>query len=194
MNIAKIKLTADQKKIIIFSGAGFLVFLLLWIFLYLPANKEIKNLKSELISTDSQIQGIEAFLSGAQNRDEAMRQLKQREQHLSNSFPQKEEESLRIVTESARKNNINVVSLQPGSKTEFLDASGKQVAIEGKIANYLPVTMEVVCFYKDLVRYLSDLKSNLPVFVSVDSLNVKKESSLGGKVRVNVSFNLYLLI
>lgn len=194
MNIPKINITQNQKKIIILGGVIFFAFLLLWIFVYLPAGKEIRNLKSQLLSTEQQIQGIEVYLSGSENRDEAIRALEQKQQYLSSRFPSKEEESLRIITELARKNNIEVVSLQPDSKVEFSDASGKQLVIDGKTANYLPVALEVSCFYKDLVKYLSDLKSNLPAFASVNSLNIKKDGQLTGKVRVSVNFNLYLLI
>ena len=151
-------------------------------------------LKGELISTEQQIQGIEMLLSGAQSRDEAIRLLKQKQQYLNNRFPQKEEDSLRFIPEFARKSNIEVISLQPGSKTEFLDESGKQQVIDGRVANYLPITMEVSCFYKDLVMYLLELKDNLPAFVSVISLNVKKDNQLSGRVRASVLFNLYLLI
>lgn len=194
MEIIKINLTKNQKKIIVFGGAGFLVFLALWLFLYLPSIAKIRNLKKELLLAEAQIQDIEKFLSGARDRGEAIQLLKQREQYLSMRFPQKEEEGLRILSELARKNNIEVISLEPGSKTEFLDESGKQLIIEGKIANYLPMTMEISCFYKDLLKYLSDLKADLPLFASVTDLNVKKDSQLAGRIRASVSFNLYLLI
>jgi len=81
-----------------------------------------------------------------------------------------------------------------GSRSEFLDESGKQVVIDGKTASYLPITMEVVCFYKDMVSYLTELKNSLPAFISVISLNVVKNNQLNGKVRSTIVFNLYLLI
>lgn len=194
MNIPKIYITANQKKIIIISCAVFLVFLFFWVFLYFPAAKEIKRLKSEFISTDTQIQQIEMLLKGSQSRDEAIRLLKQRQQYLNDRFPQKEEDTIRFIPEFARKNNIEVISLQSGSKTEFLDATGKQQIIEGRVANYLPITMEVSCSYKDLVTYLLELKNKLPAFVSVISLNVKKDNQFPGRVRASVLINLYLLI
>ena len=194
MNTPKIDITENQKKIIILGSVIFFVFLFFWVFLYLPAAKEIGSLKSELISTDTQIQAIETLLSGSGSRDEAVRLLKQKEHYLNNRFPQKEEESLRFIPEFARKNNIEVVSLRPGAKTEFLDEAGKQQVVEGRVLNYLPITMEVNCFYKDLVTYLLELKSSLPAFVSVISLNVQKNSQYSGKVHASVLFNLYLLI
>jgi len=193
MNLFKIDITPDQKKIIIISFAVLCVFLLLGVFLYLPSLRQIKNLKNEFVSTQQQIQAIEALLAGQQGRDEALRLLKQKQQYLSSGFPQKEEESLRFIPEIARKMNIQVISLNPGSKTEFLDESGRQTVIEGKLVKYLPITMEASCYYKDLVKYLLDLKSNLPAFINVISLNVQKESQLTGKVRASLEFNLYLL-
>ena len=176
------------------SAAVLFIFLLFWVFLYFPSSKEITRLKKELNSTEQQIQGIEMFLSGSQNRDEAIRLLKARQLYLSNKFPQTEEDSLRLIPEVARKMGINVVSLQPGSITEFVDESGKRIIIDGKRASYLPITMEVVCFYKNLVGYLTELKDILPAFISVVSLNAVKEKQLNGKVRSTIGFNLYLLI
>ncbi|MFA7706086.1 MAG: hypothetical protein WCX91_03160 [Candidatus Omnitrophota bacterium] len=194
MNLPKISLTKNQKKIILSSAAGIFVFLLAWVFFYLPGSKEAASLKDELALTQQQIQGIEALLSGSQNRDEAIRILKSRQQYLSNKFPSQEEDSIKLIPEIARKMNIGVISLQPGSRSEFLDENGKQVIIDGKVASFLPITMEVVCFYKDMVSYLLELKSVLPAFVSVQNLNVKKDNRFIGKVRSTIGFNLYLLI
>ncbi|MFA6358224.1 MAG: hypothetical protein WCY09_06130 [Candidatus Omnitrophota bacterium] len=190
----KIDVTRSQKKIIIISCSVLLIFVLFWVFLYFPAAREISSLRSELASTDTQIQGIEMLLSGSGSRDEAIRLLKQEQQYLNEKFPQKEEESLRLIPEFARKNNIEVVSLQPGPKTEFIDESGKPQVIEGKTAYYLPIAMELTCSYKDMVTYLLELKNNLPAFISVINLNVKKDSQFVGKVRVSILFDLYLLI
>jgi len=194
MNLPKISITQSQKNIIIISAAVLFVFLLFWVFLYFPSSKEISGLKNELILTQQQIQGIEMLLSGSQSRDEAIRILKARQLYLSNKFPQQEEESLRLIPEIARKMNINIVSLQPGLRSEFLDEAGKQVIIDGKTANYLPITLEVVCFYKDMVNYLTELKNILPAFISVVSLNIGKDNQLNGKVHSTIGFNLYLLI
>jgi len=194
MKLPKIDITESQKNIIIMAAAGLFVFLLLWLFLYFPSSKEITGLKHELALTQQQIRDIEILLAGSKGRDEAIHLLKQRQQYLNSRFPQKEETSLRIITEVARKINIDVLSLQPGLRAEFLDESGKQVLIDGKKVCYLPITIEAVCFYKDLVTYLTELKSALPAFVSLISLNVNKDSGFAGKVRVNAGFNLYLLI
>ena len=132
MNLPKIDITQNQKNIIITSSVILLVFLLLWVFLYFPSSKEIASLKNELVSTEQQIQGIEILLSGSQSRDEAIRLLKQRQLYLSNKFPRQEEDSLRIIPEVARKMNIEVVSLQPGTRVEFLDENGKQVIIRSE--------------------------------------------------------------
>lgn len=193
MSLPKIDLTDSQKKIIIISLSVLFIFLLFWAFLFLPASKEITTLKNGLILTEQQIQGIEVLLAGSQSRDEAIRLLKQRQQYLSNKFPHKEEESLRLIPEIARKMNINVISVQPGSRTELLDGTGKQIIIEDKAVKYLPITLEASCYFKDLVRYALELEAALPAFTSVNNFEIKKEDRLTGKIRANIEFNLYLL-
>lgn len=193
MNLPKIDLSSNQKKIMIISLSVLFVFLLFWVFLFLPANSQIARLKNELISTEKQIQGIEILLMGSQSRDEAIRSLEQKHQYLSNKFPQHEEESLRLIPELARKMNIEVISMQPGSRAELLDAAGKQIVIDGKVAKYLPITLQVSCYFKDLVKYALELKEALPAFVSLNSLEINKEGQPSGKIQATIEFNLYLL-
>ncbi len=185
--------TDNQKQIIIISLSVIFIFFIFWVFLFFPASKEISMLKNELISTQQQIQGIEMLLAGSQSRDEAIRLLKERQQYLSNKFPQHEEESLRLIPEIARKMNINVISLQPGFRTELLDNAGKQIIIENRVAKYMPITLEVSCYFKDLVKYALELKAVLPAFTSINSLEINKEGQVSGKIRANIAFNLYLL-
>ncbi|MFH1190691.1 MAG: hypothetical protein V1670_00635 [Candidatus Omnitrophota bacterium] len=193
MHLPKIDLTNNQKKIVIISASVLLIFFLFLVCLFMPASKQMRALKNELISTQQQIKSIEMLLAGAQSRDEAIRLLKEKQRYLCNKFPQKEEESIRLIPEMARKMNINVISVQPGSKTVFLDAAGKQVMIENKVVYYLPIALEASCYFKDLVRYIFELKATLPACVSINSLEINKENQLSGKNRVNVEFNMYLL-
>ena len=194
MDITKLAISQNQKKIIIMGGVIFLVFLLFWGFFYLPASREIKSLKSQLWGKQQQIQGIEALVAGSLNRNEAILLLKEKQKLLNNKFPQKEEESLRVISEAARKHNVEILSLEPGAKTEFLDATNAKVVVDSQVLTYLPVSIEVSCFYKNLVGYLLELRNSLPAFVSMTSINIKKEDLSSGKVRVSIGFNLYLLV
>jgi hypothetical protein len=193
MNLFKLDITDNQKKIIIMSVSVFFIFLLFLGLLYLPASRKIALLKKELTMTTQQIQGIELLLAGAQGRNEAIRLLKQKQQYLSNKFPQKEEESLRFIPEIARKMNIEVLSMQPQARVEFLDASGNPMSMDNRTVHYLPVTLELTCFYKDLVKYLLVLDLELPALTSIESLNISKEDQPSGKVRATINLNLYLL-
>lgn len=193
ISLPKIDVTQNQKKIIIAGASGLFILLFFWIFFFMPANRQISLLKSELISTQQQIQAIEILLSGAQGRDEAIRLLKERQQYLSNKFPQKEEESLRLITDVARKMNITVISLQPGARIELLDAAGKQMVIEGKVVKYLPISLEVSCYFRELVKYALELKLSLPAFTSVNRLDISKEGQVNGKILANLEFDLFLL-
>jgi hypothetical protein len=187
-------LTVNHKKIFILSFMALFILLFSWLILYLPGEKRISILKQELIATQQQIRTIEMLLAGSPNKDEAIRLLKLKQQYLNNKFPREEAESLRLIPEFARKGNIEVISLQSGLKTELRDESGKQKIIENRIVNYLPITMEVRCFYKDLVKYLQEIESQLPAFIRVISLAVSKDSQFTGKVWARIELNLYLLI
>jgi len=177
----------------IISVSAFLLFLFFWLFLFMPAHKQVAALKNELILADQQIQSIELLLAGAQSQDQVVRLLKEKQRYLSNKFPQKEEEGLRLIPELARKMDIDIISLLPGTRTELLDASNKQIAIENRAVSYLPVTLELSCYFKDLVKYAIELRTTFPAFTSINSLDIKREGQTSGKIRANIKFNLYLL-
>lgn len=191
--MTKINITQDQKKIIAAGSVVLFVFLFFWVFFYLPSLSQLDNLKNEFLSTEQQILAIEALATDSVGRRESIRLLKRKQEYLSARLPQKEQESLRFIPEFARKMNIQVISVSPGSKTEFLDEYGKQVFIKRKVVSYLPISMDVNCYYKDLVKYLLDIKDNVPSLVRITSLDVRREDRVSGKIRANIELNLYLL-
>lgn len=189
-----IKFSPSQKKITIIGLAILLAFLVFWLFIYLPSKNTVKRIKSELISADNEIGEIEAAISEAKTADEGIRLLKQRYQELNNKFPPGEEDSLRMLSDFAKKLNIEITSIKPGgSKRPFLDEDNKNVEIEGKTCQIVSVSIEMSCLYKDLVEYLQTLKESLPAFMSIEKLKISKDKLLTKKLNITLDLNLYLL-
>lgn len=186
-------ITPSQRKIIIVAAAAVTVVALLSLFVYLPAVQKISLLKGEVSGIQDQIEQIEAMVSQGHSMAEGIEALKNRYRALDAKFPVKEEEALELFSEFARKCNVTIVTIKSQPKVEFLDAKDQKVAIEGKICQILPVSIEVRSNYNDLGKYVEMLEESLPTYVTVEELNIHKESGGIPNLRVTIELNLYLL-
>lgn len=187
-------LSPSQKKIVIISLIVIAVFLIFWLFIYSPTKFTVQRYKSELISQESQIEEIEAVIGEAKTMDEGIRLLKARYQELNNKFPQGGEDSLRILSDIAKKLNIELISIRPQPKREFLDENNQKVEIEGATCLIIFVSIEMKCFYKDLVKYIQTLKESSGLtFVTFEKLRISKDKSGTPKLNITLNLNLYLL-
>ena len=186
-------ISALQKKILIISSVVFLAFLAFWLFIYSPGKNRIAKIKSELQNVQGQLRQTQEIIGGTENTGQNMQLLTERSQKLKNKFPEKEEESLRALSQLARKLNIEIISIKPRAKAAFLDEDNKKTEIEGKRCQCVFVSMEMSCFYKDLVKYIQALKEALPAFISVERLQIKKTGAVEPKLNIKLDINLYLL-
>ena len=108
---------------------------------------------------------------------------------FSSKFPEKEEESLRILSDIARNLNIEIISISPKPKRVF-EAAGR---VEEKICQFISVSMEMRGTYFNLVKYIESLKKDLPAFLSIEELRIKKERIEGSLLNIMLTFKLYLL-
>lgn len=188
------KISISQKKIIIITLIVIGAFISFLIFVYLPSKDSVKNLKAELTEIESAIKYIEEKVIGqGKTIEEGIQSLNARYQELNKRFPSKEEESLVMISEFARKLNIEIVSISPQPKVAFLSA-GSPISIEGKTCQRFAVSIQMRCLYKDLVRYLEALKKDIPMFTTIEGLTISRDSSTQ-TLRLNVSLGLsiYLL-
>jgi len=189
----KTSLSRNQKKIFIISSVAGSLFILAVLLFYLPALKNISNLKRDLTDAQRQIQEINAMIGTAKTMGEGIIALKEKADFLNKKFPDKEEGSIRLLSEYARKLGIELVSISPGNKTGILNDSGKQITIEGRIYQKLPIYLELDCSYKDLLLYLEALREQLPAFISIESLEISKDTGATVKVKAAINLELYLL-
>lgn len=187
------KITLMQKKIITITSIVVLAFLGFWAGVYLPSKKTVSKIKSQLDSVEAQLQEIQTLIGEGKTINESVQTLMERHQQLNILFPRKEEESLRVLSHLTRDLNIELVSIKPQQKKVCLDENRKEIEIEGKIMRTLSVSIGLRCFYKDLAKYLQALRDNLPVFITIERLNIKKGRSDSARLDVTLDVNLYLL-
>lgn len=186
-------MSKSQIKIIIVAFIVVSVFLLFVLLVYRPAKDKVKLIKAELSSLNSQIVYIEGLIGKDKPLHVGIELLQEKLQELEYKFPQKEEETLKQLSDLARKLNIEVITTSPQPKKDFLDENNKMKKIEGKVFRTVVVGLKIQCFYKDLVKYVESLKKDISTFVSIEKLKIDKSASGGSKLGVTLQINLYIL-
>jgi hypothetical protein len=146
-----------------------------------------------LSSIEAQLREVEIIFGQAKTVDEGMKSLGERYWELNKKFPQEEEEALKMLSVLARNLNIEIVSVKVDPKIIFLDENSQEVEIEGKTCQVAHATIEMRCFYKDLVKYIGTLKKNLPAFINIERLGIVKDKSGMPRLNIILGLNLYFL-
>lgn len=189
-----IKIIKSQKKIVIAALVVLATFLCFLVFVYLPSKNTVKAIKKELAGIERQIREIEGRINGEDKLSYVnIEALKNKASRLTNKFPSKEEESIKMLYDFARKSNIEIISLKPQPKTTFFSADNKEVSSDGKVLQTSYVFLQMKCLYKDLADYLTNLEKDLPAFMSVEKISISKDNYEVLRLNVELYLNLYLL-
>ena len=181
-----------NKTLIIPLGAGGIVFIF-WLIISIPLNQLKHSLKAELMGLEDQIQQIEAMGDQDKTKEEKVRILREKYQLLGNKFPEKEEESLGLLSSYAQELQIEVISIKSQPKKVFLDVNHKKVEAGGKSCQEIPVTIEMKGTYQASVQYIEMLREVLPAYVVVEKIKMHKDPLEPSRLDVHLDLNLYLL-
>jgi Tfp pilus assembly protein PilO len=191
MNIKNIDI--NQKKIIIIAFGVFLLSLVFWFFIYTPAQKGIRVMKTDLGVINTQIKEIESIISEAKSVDEGIRVLKERSEVLKARLPRQEEGVISVLSDLAKKTGVEIISINPQSKTDYLDDNGNKIMIGDRCLQSMLVPVELICTFKDLIRYMEAFRSQSPAFITIESLTINKGAAISLKLNIRADLKLYLL-
>jgi hypothetical protein len=187
------KISPAQKNIIIAGAVALAAFLLFMFLVFLPNRKSVMALRLELISTERQIHEIQAMPGEVKNMEKGMQLLQERFRQLEGKCSLGEEDSVQMLSDTARKMNIELVSIKPQAKAPFLDENNQEVTLEGAVCRKVSILMELKCSYKDLVRYVTFLRESYPGLVSIEKIRINKNASGPSRLNVELVITLYLL-
>ena len=177
----------------IFPFFGGLLFFILWILIYTPRVQELHSLKINFNDSQTQIQTIEDTIARGKSLNEGVRRLKELSQTLETKFPQREEEGLRLISDLARSNHVEILSLKIQPKNIMLDSEQKEIKIQGRSSQTVLVVLEMKGNFKDLVRYLDVLKDKVPNYLTVEQLKISKETAEATILNISLEIYLYFL-
>ncbi|OGX08685.1 MAG: hypothetical protein A2Z88_11510 [Omnitrophica WOR_2 bacterium GWA2_47_8] len=176
-------------------NAAVLVVLLLAGALFVgPRRNYLTQLKKQHAAIQNEIVQIESNFSDRRSLQEGIKSFEEKMAALNSKFPAKEEESLGLVSELARKRNIQVLSVKSSPKAFFMDENQQQVMVDGKICHKILISVDMKSTYEDLIDYIKALKDSLPAYVTVENLRINKDlSATSAVLNISLDINLYLL-
>lgn len=175
-------------------AAGMILFLLgLLIFIDWPRQRELSRLRMEFQNVQANIQMTEQIISQGRSMDEEITALLVRSRWIEGKFPSGEEGSLGRLSELARQNNVEIVSMRFEPKRPLLTAEHSQIEVGGKVCQSVLVSLELKSNFKNFVAYLEALKEFLPAYLTVERMEIRKGSVPEKILNVSLKVNLYLL-
>ena len=180
----------EQKHIEI----GVLMFLFLGLTLgfYLPAYKELRSVKSGLSNLEAEIDRIELMVGKNRDIKQGLRELQDKITLFYHRFPEKEEQGVKALANTARNNNLEIVSTRIGAKHKSADKKNKALKFEGKECSLTPVTIQLKGRFQDVVGYLKELAASPDYFVTVERLGLERVDPAEGTLNISIDLNLYL--
>jgi|GEM_PF-901812 len=186
-------LAKSEKKLLMSSAIALLALLIVFFAVYLPIKSKVKKFAKEQFQIDGQIKEIEELVGDDTTASKGFAQLKERFEALNKKFPQEEKEAIILISSFAQRLNIDIITMRPQSKKDFLDEKEAKVVIDGKTCRMVSVSLEMRALYEDLVEYIRALRQLLPSFVTIDDLKITKDRTDSPVLHIRLILNLYLL-
>lgn len=185
-------LTLSQKNLLRAALVAATIFIALGLFFFLSMGKRIKDLKKEEAQIRSQVETVESLIRG-KTINEGFLNLQERLRQLNSKFPDRDEMSLKMISEIARACDIVIKSTQSQPQVIYEDENNNEIKINGKTCQSVTVTLEVSGDYFQLVQFLSELKRSLPADLTFEKIGITKSSENPKILNARMIFNIFLL-
>jgi hypothetical protein len=181
------------KNIVLFKGLAVVLAVLSGgIFVYAVNNSALRTVKREFFVLNTQIKEITSTMEAFDGMEKGIIALKEKSVRLHEKFPDQAQDSLAALSNFARRLNIDVVSMEPAGKSDFL-YNGKQLLVDGRICQVVRVNLNLKCGFRQLVRYLEGLNNAVPAFICTEKILLRKEGEILPRLNVELNLDLYLL-
>jgi Tfp pilus assembly protein PilO len=183
-----------EKNIVVITGVCVLVIFLFWVFVYLPADKRLRVLKTDLKNVKDEVSQIQA--RGGKNGRDMITMVESLQKDFKSAmlkFPKGEEETLKLLSQEANKLGMEIVSIKQGSKRPFLDSSNNLVFCESEQCFEIPIAVEMRGLYRSVGEFLNVLREGFPAFIKTEEIRIGKDEMISPKRRINLELRLYIL-
>jgi len=180
-----LEVTKTQKKIIIISLGGLLLFLLVWFLIYSPQNKMVNAIENKLASTEANIAEIISITEG-RDLAKTVKDLRMKLNNLRKQLPSRDEMVIEALTIAARDLSIKVMNIS------FSDRKPSERKVTGLKIEKVPISMRLVCEYRNLGQFLNLLRTDFPILIRVEKIDISGQEGKPGSSEVVLEVMAYL--
>ena len=192
----KIVMTKRQQKILIIAGAFILAVVVFLVFIYIPSNRRLDDLKIQYQTIQSDMEDFKKSVGTGRPLEQSIILFRNNLEALNKKFPDKEEVIIKELSALAKNMNIEITAMNPAAKKPFTTGDGQAPAIKGIDVKVMPISLTIRTSYKKIGEFLKALKENFAVFIEIENVTLSKSS---GEKEVNVlnvrlELNTYLMV
>jgi type IV pilus assembly protein PilO len=170
INFNKIKNLSSRMQALIFALPALVLIILFVIMIFLPKNKEIKDLNAKIAKLNQEIATSQEKVKVLDKLIEENKSLKAKLASLKEQLPEEKEvsELLKQISESGLQSGLEILLWKPEAKK----TSPENLYVE------IPVKVEVSTAYHNLGVFFSHV-SRLPRLVNISDINLSVKSQKG---------------
>ena len=185
-------ITQGQKRILIITSIIAALFIVFYVFIYLPATDTVKRFKAELLQIENKINTTESIVGKDRPLEKGFSALQKQLKELSIKFPDSEKETLKAVSNAAYASGLNVVSTKPQAMVLVLDKNKNPVKVGNRFCKKMTVSITTRSTYKDLGRFLEALRNDIPNLLTIEHLKITKVQKKG-EIKADINLTMHLL-
>lgn len=175
----------------LYATAALLTLLSAYIIIF-PANSRSKELNKEIYQANLLIKQIENDKERLVPVDQRISELKTMKTELSNIFPDHEEESIGLLTQLAKNNSLEILSLRPEIKKSITTQSKTPLDIDGKEFGSIFISIKMKGNYEHLMEYLKNVREKIPSLITIESMRLTQTEETENNLTITLNLNVYV--
>jgi Tfp pilus assembly protein PilO len=189
MKIAPIK----DRKIIAAAAGISLLFLIFFVFVFIPKQRSIGVLKSHLKSVEEQIGLTEAMLGNLERLGPVLASMQQELTSFENKLLDKKQISSAIseVSSRAKSYGVEVIEIKPEKPQPLLDEKKQPIYIDKLCLECIKFSLQLRASYKAIAEYIKRIQDSDKVLASIEEVDISKPNASDPELSVRLIINVY---
>jgi len=171
----KYNISKQQIDILIMAAVILIVTSVFYVFVYTPRQKQLGNLKQELERVENTLGDIEKLVGSRKDLGKGILRLREEASSWDLKFikPDETAELLKILSEEARRLNIEVASIQPAELKPLLN-KGSILKLDDAECNRISIDINLAGTYLALVDYMQKIEHRKAPQMVIKKVDIEK--------------------
>ena len=167
----------QQQNIFMMVGIVAAAILVLFIFIFMPKEAQMKKLRQELKAVEVSLANIESIVGTRKDLGNGILKLRQEKDAFESKFIKYDSMNslLQTLSEQARECDLEVISIQPSEFALFYGPKGSTLAIDNLECNKVSIEMSVRGSFKPIIDYIESLERKDSPRLTVKKFSIEKQ-------------------